>query len=49
MVEWGKKERKAFESMTGKPYEFGDLSKFVASSVCARGGGHEKADVQMNL
>jgi len=33
VVEWGRKERKAFESLTGKDYEFGDLSRFVASSV----------------
>mmetsp|Transcript_2647 Transcript_2647/g.3757 ORF Transcript_2647/g.3757 Transcript_2647/m.3757 type:complete len:307 (+) Transcript_2647:91-1011(+) len=33
VVEWGKKERTAFESLTGKEYEFGDLSRFVATSV----------------
>ena len=33
VMEWGKKERKAFETITGKPYEFGDISKFLANNV----------------
>jgi len=33
VVAWGRRERAAFESLTGKEYEFGDLTKFVTSSV----------------
>ena len=36
VVAWGQKERRAFETLTGKEYEFGDVSKFVAASVMAK-------------
>lgn len=54
VMEWGKRERSAFESLTGKEYEFGDLTKFVSNSVVTKtkavlGPDYQFGDLTKNL